>query len=67
MVFFEGPHLLDIDRIGVRGVLEDELLEEEERALVVHLLAQLHLGDPLIGIGGGPRTAVAHVVLQERT
>jgi hypothetical protein len=57
-------HLLDIYCVCIRPVLQDELLQEEEGPLVVHLLPQLHLGDPLVGVRRRPGTAVAHVVLQ---
>lgn len=34
-------HVLDVDALVVRAVLEDELLEQEERLLVLDLLAHL--------------------------
>ncbi len=33
--------VLDVDALGVRAVLQDQLLQEQEGALVVHVLAQL--------------------------
>ena len=33
--------VLDAHRVGVRRVLEDELLQQEERPLVVHVLPHL--------------------------
>ena len=35
-------NLLDVDALLVRIVLQDELLDEHEGALVVHMLSDLH-------------------------
>lgn len=55
-------HLLDADGVGVGAVLEDELLEVQEGALVVHLLARLHDGLPrVIGEAGRAGRALHHL------
>jgi hypothetical protein len=55
-------HLLDADGVGVRVVLEDELLEVEEGALVIDLLARLHDGLPrVIGEAGRASRALHHL------
>ena len=40
--------LSDVQGLLVGVVLEDELLKEQERAFVVHSLADLGLGDPRV-------------------
>ena len=54
---------LDADGVSLHAVLQDELLEEEERALVLHLLSHLHARGPLIGVCGCPGARVAHAPL----
>lgn len=50
--------LLDPARLGVRAVLQDNLLDEVDRALVGDFLAELHHGAPrLIGDGAGTQVA----------
>ncbi len=43
------PLLLDVDGVPVRLVLEDQLFQQEKRALVRHLLPHLHGGTPHVG------------------
>jgi len=45
-------HFFDVDCVLVRAVLEDELLEVQERALVRDFLPDLHAGAPgVVGVG----------------
>lgn len=65
-----GEHEIDpllglLDPYGLVGglVLEDELLEVEEGAAVGDVLAELDLGDPLVGVGVDLGAGVAEVVV----
>ena len=57
-------HLLHRDRVLLRSVLEDELLEEEERPLVRNLLPDLHESLPSV-LRGQLRAVGALAVLNE--
>ena len=52
---------LDLDAIDVGSVLEDELLEEEEGSLVVHVLPQLDTRVPAVWVCIVPVAVEAHV------
>ena len=55
-----GP---DARRARVRPRAQDGLLQEEESALVAHVLPDLRAGDPARGVGGSPRAVDALVRL----
>ena len=57
---------LDADGVLLHAVFEDELLQEEEGALVLHLLTHLDARRPLIGVGGCSGARVAHVPLDHK-
>ena len=57
---------LDADRVPLHAVLQDELLQEQERALVLDLLPHLDARGPLVGVGGGARARVAHVPVDDK-
>ena len=52
---------LDFDAVDVCSMLEDELLEEEEGALVVHVLPQLDARVPAVWVRIMPVAVEAHV------